>query len=481
MLHLPFPLRQSSDDLVLGSLWKLPISPLVRVTASARTAHMYVIGMSGKGKSKLLEHCLYQDIAAGRGCGLIDPHSLLVDDLLRLLITRGTLANPNIRNQLIYVDPARTDYVIPFNVLATQAEHPYDIAAVVLEAFRRTWPECLREAPHFSNVVTAALIVLIENGLTLMHMPRLLTNTEFREQCLKRVTDGNVVEFFHDRYDRWGREAPLMRESTLNKIGAFSLNPRLKLMLGQKANHLDFREIMDEGKILLLDLGRSDSETNRLIGSLVVTGLELAMRRRRNRKLWNLTIDEFAGYVANEGSVKTLAHVFSEGRKFRMSMTVAHQDLSQLTPRMLGALSNVQTKVIFGIGRRDAEYFAKLIGRVDAETVKRDPKTETQHELFSSLSEQWEQWIDRLRFQPARQATVASQDGRVATLRTMTIPSYTATDEQVEEIRRESAGRCGIPYAEAKRNVQETLPDCQREPSLETEVPAYEIVSVQRR
>jgi hypothetical protein len=460
------------------------------VTASVRTAHLYVIGMSGKGKSKLLEYCLYQDIAAGRGCGLIDPHSLLVDDLLRLLITRGVRADPDTRHRLIYVDPARTDYVVPFNVLATQAEHPYDIAAAVLEAFRRTWPECLKEAPHFSNVVTAALIVLIENGLTLMHMPRLLTNTEFREQCLERVTDGSIVEFFHDRYDRWGREAPVMRESTLNKIGAFSLNPRLKLMLGQKANHLDFRAMMDEGKVLLLDLGRSDGETNRLIGSLVVTGLEMAMRRRRNRKLWNLTIDEFAGYVANEGSVKTLAlrlrsgqaHDFSEGRKFRMSMTVAHQDLSQLTPRMLGALSNVQTKVIFGIGRRDAEYFAKLAGRVDAEAVKRDPKTETQHELFSSLPEQWEQWVDRLRFQPARRATVAGQDGRVVSLRTMTIPPYTATGSQVEAIRCESLARYGIPYAEAERNVQETLTTddhaTSEESSPDPVVPAYEVVAV---
>jgi len=88
---------------------------------------MYVIGMSGKGESKLLEWCLYQDIAAGRGCGLIDPHSLLVDDLLRLLVTKGVLADPDIRHRLIYVDLARTDYVIPFNVLATQAEHPYDM------------------------------------------------------------------------------------------------------------------------------------------------------------------------------------------------------------------------------------------------------------------------------------------------------------------------------------------------------------------
>jgi hypothetical protein len=135
MLHLPFLHHQNPGDLVLGRLGRLPISPVFRVTASARTAHMYVIGMSGKGKSKLLEWCLYQDIAAGRGCGLIDPHSLLVDDLLRLLITRGVLGDPDIRHRLIYVDPARTDYVIPFNVLATQAEHPYDIAAAVLEAF----------------------------------------------------------------------------------------------------------------------------------------------------------------------------------------------------------------------------------------------------------------------------------------------------------------------------------------------------------
>jgi hypothetical protein len=138
MLHLPFLHHQNRGALVLGRLWRFPISPLVRVTASARTAHLYIIGMSGKGKSKLLEYCLYLDIAAGWGCDLIDPRSLLVDDLLRMLATQGVLANPDIRHRLIYVDPARTDYVIPFNVLATQAEHPYDIAAVVLEAFRRT-------------------------------------------------------------------------------------------------------------------------------------------------------------------------------------------------------------------------------------------------------------------------------------------------------------------------------------------------------
>ena len=101
MLHRPFLPHQNSGGLALGRLWNTPISPIIRVAAAARAALMYVIGMSGKGKSKLLEYCLYQDIAAGRGCGLIDPHSLLVDDLLRLLITRGVPANPDIHNRLI--------------------------------------------------------------------------------------------------------------------------------------------------------------------------------------------------------------------------------------------------------------------------------------------------------------------------------------------------------------------------------------------
>lgn len=198
MLHLPFQQNKNRGDLVLGRLGKYRVSPVFRVASSARTAHLYVIGLSGKGKSKLLEWCLYQEITAARGCGLIDPHSLLVDDLLRLLVTQSVLDNPNIRNRLIYVDPTRTDFVIPFNILATKAEQPHDIAAAVLEAFRRTWPESLREAPHFSNVVMAALIVLIEKGLTLMDMPRLLTNLDFREQCLERVTEPQVIEFFDD-------------------------------------------------------------------------------------------------------------------------------------------------------------------------------------------------------------------------------------------------------------------------------------------
>ena len=457
-----------------GRIGRFGFSPLCRVPHQARSAHTYVIGVSGKGKSKLLENCIYQDIEAGQGCGLIDPHSLLTDDLLRSLITGGIASSQNIRQRIIYVDPSRQDYIIPFNVLATE-DTPYKVATSVLEAFRRTWPKSLGEAPHFSNIMLHALLLLIKTEMTLVDLPRLLIDQDFRDQLLTQADEPKLTEFFHDRYDRWGRDAPVMRESSLNKVTAFSINPHLNLMLGQKDNRLDFRAIMDEGSILMLDLGRSDLETNRLIGSLVVTGLELAMRRRKERTLWSLTIDEFAGYVANEGSEMTFAHVLSEGRKFGLAMTVAHQTLSQLTPRIMGALSNVQTKVIFGIGRYDAEYFAKVVGRVDTEAVKRDPKTDSQHEVFSSLPEQWEQWVDHLRFQKPRQATVATHDERVLHITTMTIPAYQATDAQVEALRIESLKRYGIPYDQAKQNVQERSAAY----SLQTaEILSYEVATM---
>ena len=262
-----------------------------------------------------------------------------------------------------------------------------------------------------------------------------------------------------------------MRESSLNKVTALSINPYLEVMLGQSENRLDFRAIMDEGKILLLDLGHLDPETDRLIGSLVMTGFELAMRRRQNRKFFSLMIDEFAGYVANEGSAMTLAHVFSEGRKFGMGMTVAHQTLSQLSPRMMGALGNIETKIIFSIERYDAEYLAKVVGRVDTEAVKRDSKTDTQHEVFSPLPEQWEQVIDKLRFQRPRRATVSGYDGQSLPITTMAIPTYKASREDTQHIRQNTVKRWGIPYTQAKQNID------RRYLSVEKNTPAFEVLS----
>ncbi len=469
MLSLPFG-RPRSQYLTLGKVGKAFFSPLFRVPYPALRAHMHVIGRSGRGKSKALENIVCQHIANGLGCGLIDPHSALIDDLLCSLVSRRVLDNSDIRSRIVYVEPTRTDYVIPFNVLASQDE-PYKVVASVLEAFRRTFPT-LKEAPHFENVMTHALLVLVKTKKTLMDLMRLLTDADWRERLLAEAGEPKLTAFFHDRYDQWGREAPLMRESTLNKVTAFTINPYLELMLGQKDNRLDLRQIMDEGKILLLNLGNLDTETNRLLGSLVMTGFELAMRRRQHTSLWPLTIDEFAQYMANEGSVTTLAHMLSEARKFGLGLCISHQTLSQLTPRMLGALGNTDTRMIFGVDRYDAEYLAKIAGRVDTEAVKREPNTDTQYELFSSTQEQWEQWHDHLRFQPPRQAMVMTGDNPAVSITTLAIPRYTATKEQVEAVRRESVQRHGIAYEEARHTVEAMLGFM----STRREVPEYQAI-----
>ena len=253
-----------------------------RAPLAALDTHMYVVGKTKKGKSKFLQHLAYQLIALGQGCGLLDPHGDLADDLLTHLAPHlaPLLEQEALRKRIIYLDPSRRDWALPFNVLHTPSE-PYRVAQNVLEAFRRAWPESLREAPRFANIVLAATMVLIENKLTLAEMPRLLTDYTYRDMLLRQVTNPEVTRFFRTRYDRWGREQALIVESALNKVGALVINPQLRLILGQRENALPFRRLMDEGRVLICDLGRTDGETRRLLGSLIVTGFEQAALTRQ--------------------------------------------------------------------------------------------------------------------------------------------------------------------------------------------------------
>ena len=145
--------------------------------------------------------------------------------------------------------------MIPFNILAS-SDRPYVTAVNLIEAFRRTWPESLRQAPRFTNILLASLLVLIGNHLTLAELPRLLTDKKFREPLLENIQDEEITSVFHDRLDRWGREQPIILESILNKVSAYALNPILKQISGQTDNGLNFRQLMDEGQGFACGLGR---------------------------------------------------------------------------------------------------------------------------------------------------------------------------------------------------------------------------------
>lgn len=430
----------------VGPLWLLPYS----IPVEARSTHMYVIGTTGQGKSKFLESLLVDDIRAGRGCGLVDPHTDLARDTLAHLLSTGFFRDPEAVERVIYFDPTRTDFIIPFNVLNSPLP-AYSVAMSVIEAFRRTWPKALEEAPRFTNIALAVLMVLIETGKSLIEMPLLLTNQEYREHLLERVQDEELLQFFHDRFDRWGRETAIMTESVLNKVTAFSFNPYLRHLLGASENRLDFRAIMDEGKVLIVDLGNCDGETRRLVGSLVVTGMEMAALSRKDqqgvRRPFYLFLDEFQDFCANDGAAKTLAQILSECRKFGLHLHLAHQTLGQVQQRVSSALGNVGIKVVFSVDREDAEVMARKLFSVDTEQVKHEAQTETQHPLFSPLMEQWERAVATIQELPPRVALVKRQGRGVAQLRTEPIRPYRVTAQEVEALETKLARTHGVPLA----------------------------------
>lgn len=449
------------DALVLGKVGKLPFSRTLHVPHYARSGHMYVVGKTGKGKSKFLQACLFQDVVAGRGCGVIDPHSDLISDLLSLLASEGHLQDTTLRERIIYLDPTRRDYVIPFNVLAIAAD-PYEIAQNVIEAFRRTWAESLSAAPNFDNNMLHALLLLIKAHRTLVDLPRVWLDDEFREELLEQAGDVDVTAFFQGRFAQWGREKVLKIESLLNKATALTLNPYLKVMLGQSANMLDFRRIMDEGYILLANLGHCDEESQRLIGNLITTSIEQATFSRHDmpqeqRRPYYLYIDEFQDFSASSGSVKTFSKILSGARKMGLHLIVAHQNLSQLSERLKGAvIGNVWTKVIFGVSEDDAYEFARFVGlgSIDPETIKHEAQVERQHPIYLSLPEQHYELATTLANQQPRQAVIRDHQGITTNIWTLNLPK---TSPIAHDLYEQSLKRWGITYGQALAYVQTRL------------------------
>lgn len=474
-LNLPF--LPNKNQITLGRTGPLFFFPSYRLSEGERATHMYLLGITGQGKSKLLEHMLYQDILAGRGCGLLDPHTDLVRDLLASLHRVGFFQTQSNRERIVYFDPSREDSILPFNVLNSSSP-PYNTAVHLIEAFRRTWPESLREAPRFTNILLASLLVLIENRLTLADLPRFLSDRKFRELLLERVQDPEIVSVFHDRLDRWGREQPLILESILNKVSAFTLNPILRRILGQKENKLDFRKIMDEGKVLLVDLGRCDGETRRLLGSLIVTGIEQAALARkdepaRTRRPFYFYIDEFQDFSANEGSAITLAQILSESRKFGLHLTLAHQTLGQMdNAHLISALGNVGVKIVFAVDRTDAEVMVKKLFAIGSERIKHEVPDEVQqertHPVYYSLQEEWEAAIQAIQMLSPRTCLVKTARRPVAKVHTTFIPPTRMKEGEMEILRKGLLARWGHSFG--KRSGAES----QRIPPEPFEVTYYE-------
>src|SRR5215213_5015433 len=226
------------------------------ITPQQARAHMHVLGKTGSGKSYFLAGLFLAMYEAGMPATLIDPHGDLAELVLQHLIQRGEFAHRSAYERLLYLDlpaAARAGRYLPFNYL----RQPYDdsaMAELVAEACRRAWPELATGAPTFENILKHSVIALRQNRQPLTKLANLLVDKDYREQLLRNVTDEQVQRFFHQRMDQWGRDEAHMKESTLNRADLLTLSPVLRHSLGATENRLSFRQVIDAGKTLIVNL-----------------------------------------------------------------------------------------------------------------------------------------------------------------------------------------------------------------------------------
>lgn len=321
-----------------------------------RRAHTYVIGKTGTGKSTLLETLIRQDIASRQGLALLDPHGDLVEKVLAHLPEER-------KDDLIYFNV--TDHAQPLglNPLDSIAASKRPLAASgLLEVFKKIWLDSW--GPRLEHIMRNALLALLDQPqATLADVLRLLDDQAFRKRAVAKIQNAQVHNFWTKEYENYPARFRLEAIAPIqNKVGAFLANPVLNKILTQTKNAFYLRRVMDEGKILLVNLakGKIGEDTAALLGALLITRIGLAALSRADipesdRRDFYLYVDEFQNFTT-----LSLASMLSELRKYRVNMVFAHQYLSQLDPQVRDAiLGNVGTFISFRLGVSDAEILEK--------------------------------------------------------------------------------------------------------------------------
>lgn len=318
-----------------------------------RQRHIYTIGQTGTGKSTLLLNLIAQDIAAGRGLAVIDPHGDLVERALDLV-------PPERINDVVYFNPADVDFPIGFNPLEQRPDQQLHlIASGLVETFKKIWKDSW--GPRLEYILRNAILALVEAGSsTVLGIPRLLTDPVYRAEVLKRVKDPVVKTFWEIEYELYPK---VFRTETIspiqNKVGQFLSTALVRNVLGQVRTRFDLRQIMDEGKILLVNLakGKLGEDNSALLGSLLVTSLAQTAMSRANlspeqRQPFAVFIDEFQNFAS-----ESFGGTLSEMRKYGLQLVLAHQYLAQMPELLRSAVfGNVGSVIAFRIGGEDARY-----------------------------------------------------------------------------------------------------------------------------
>ena len=321
---------------------------------------MYVVGKTGTGKTEMLETMVLADIKAGRGIGLIDPHGEFAEKILELI--------PESRlDDVIYFNPSDIDYPIAFNPLeVTNPESRHLVASGIMSVFKKIWPDVW--SARMEYILNNSLLTLLEYpGSTLLGIMHLLADKEYRRKVVDNLQDPVIKSFWLDEFARYTQRLETEAVAAIqNKVGQFVSNPLIRNIIGQPHSSINIRKIMDEEKIFIVNLskGKLGEDNSRLLGSLMITSLQLAAMSRSDilesqRKDFYLYVDEFQDFAT-----ESFANILSEARKYRLCLILAHQYISQLTngenTKVRDAIfGNVGTIVVFRVGAEDAEVLEK--------------------------------------------------------------------------------------------------------------------------
>jgi len=417
------------------------IHQLKGVSQEARDTHFYIIGASGSGKTKFLESLVKQDIENGLGFGVVDPHGDLTEDIKGYLYALHKDTPELLRERVVLIDPTNKERVVAFNPLEiTKGESAASIASELTEAFKKIWHDAW--GARMEDLLKNTLIALIQNNLTLAELPLFLTDSEVRRKILEKVEHGVSRQYFERFNSLPRRTQDEWMESTLNKVNAFLFDDSIRQLLASPKSSFNLREVMDEGKILLvkLDKGRLKGSAD-LLGSLLLAKIQAAAFSRTDtpelqRKKFYLYIDEFQNF-ATESFIGMLA----EARKYRLALLLAHQNLAQLPATLRASiLSNCRLQTYFQISRDDSNILAKE----SLSSIYSDPPG-------------WEQYIQALQELPRRACVIKNKiDGGVIAVRTLDLlpPHEFAEMDEEEFVAEVAVCEIGKNYLRERKEIE---------------------------
>lgn len=348
-----------------------------------RRQHVYILGKSGTGKSVLMFNMIIQNIQNGDGVCMVDPHGENVEAILSAI-------PPHRMKDVIYFNPADADYHIGFNVLELiDPQYKHLVASGLMGIFTKIWANAW--SARMEYILNNCILALLDTpGTTLLGIPRMLVDKDYRQKIISNLKDPVIKAFWIHEYEAWQDKfrneaiAPIQ-----NKVGQFLSTSIIRNVVGQSKSTINIFDMMNEGKIFLVNVskGRIGEDNSGLLGGMIITKIQLAAMERvripeETRRDFYLYVDEFQNFVTD-----AFAGILSEARKYRLNLTVAHQYTAQLVVDKSSAVrdavfGNVGTMIVFRVGSDDAEF---LESEFDPEFTPQDIVNLPNYKVYMKL------------------------------------------------------------------------------------------------